>query len=83
MILQTKLDSPICQTGPSGLPSFEQELSILVRFVCEHIFNDSAGESTTSNTSSMKGVNSGHNRSDLNKGSILKPTFDTMTEEGY
>jgi hypothetical protein len=30
----------------------------------------------------MKGGNSGHNRSDLNKGNILKPTFDTLTEEG-
>jgi hypothetical protein len=31
----------------------------------------------------MKGGNSGHNRSDLNKGNILKPTFDTLTEEGH
>jgi hypothetical protein len=30
----------------------------------------------------MKGENSGHNESDLNKGNILKPTFDTLTEEG-
>jgi hypothetical protein len=29
----------------------------------------------------MKGGNSGHNRSDLNKGNILKPTLNTMTEE--
>jgi hypothetical protein len=30
----------------------------------------------------MKGENSSHNRSDLNKGNILKSTFDTLTEEG-
>jgi hypothetical protein len=30
----------------------------------------------------MKGGNSGNNGSDLNKGSILKPSFDTLTEEG-
>jgi hypothetical protein len=30
----------------------------------------------------MKGVNSGNNRSDLDKGNILKPTFDTLTDEG-
>jgi hypothetical protein len=30
----------------------------------------------------MKGRNSGNNGSDLNKGNILKPTFDTLTEEG-
>jgi hypothetical protein len=29
----------------------------------------------------MKGGNSGYNRSNLNKGNILKPTFDTLTEE--
>jgi hypothetical protein len=45
-------------------------------------FGDFAGESTTSITSSMKGENSGNNGSDLNKGNILMPTFDTLTEEG-
>jgi hypothetical protein len=30
----------------------------------------------------MKGGNSGHNGSDLDRGNILKPTFDTLTEEG-
>jgi hypothetical protein len=30
----------------------------------------------------MKGGNSGHNRSNLDKGNILKPTFDTLTEDG-
>ncbi len=30
----------------------------------------------------MKGENSGNNGSDLDKGNILKPTFNTMTEEG-
>jgi hypothetical protein len=46
-------------------------------------FGDCAGESTTSSASSMKGLNSGHNISDLDKGNILKPTFDTLTEEGH
>jgi hypothetical protein len=45
-------------------------------------FGDSAGDLTTSSTSSMKGGNSGTNRSDLDKNNILKPTFDTLTEEG-
>jgi hypothetical protein len=30
----------------------------------------------------MKGENSGNNGSDLDKGNILKPTFDTLIEEG-
>jgi hypothetical protein len=30
----------------------------------------------------MKGGNSGHNESELDMGNILKPTFDTLTEEG-
>jgi hypothetical protein len=30
----------------------------------------------------MKGENSIQNGSDLDKGNILKPTFDTLTEEG-
>jgi hypothetical protein len=30
----------------------------------------------------MKGGNSGNNGSDLDKGNILKPTFDTLTEVG-
>jgi hypothetical protein len=30
----------------------------------------------------MKGGNSGINGSDLDKGNILKPTFDTLMEEG-
>jgi hypothetical protein len=30
----------------------------------------------------MKGGNSDHNRSNLDKGNILRPTFDTLTEEG-
>jgi hypothetical protein len=29
----------------------------------------------------MKDENSGHNKSDLDKSNILKPTFDTLTEE--
>jgi hypothetical protein len=49
--------------------------------VAKH-FGDSVRESTTSSMSSMKGGNSGHNGSDLDKGNILKPTFNTLTEEG-
>jgi hypothetical protein len=30
----------------------------------------------------MKGGNSGHNGSDLDKGNILKPTFNSLTQEG-
>jgi hypothetical protein len=45
-------------------------------------FGDSVVESTTLNTSNMKGENSDNNESDLDKDNILKPTFDTLTEEG-
>jgi hypothetical protein len=31
----------------------------------------------------MKCGNPGHSRSDLNKGNILKPTIDTLMEEGH
>jgi hypothetical protein len=31
----------------------------------------------------MNGGNSSHNGSDLDKGNILKPTFDTLMEEGW
>jgi hypothetical protein len=54
----------------------------LVRFICEHIFGDYAGESSTSSTSSMKGGNFGNNGSDLDKGNIINPTFDMLMEEG-
>jgi hypothetical protein len=45
-------------------------------------FYDSAGESTTSSMSGMKGENYGNNGSDPDKGNILKPTFDTLIDEG-
>jgi hypothetical protein len=45
-------------------------------------FGDSTRELTTSNTLSMKGGNFDNNGSDIDKGNILKPTFDTLTEEG-
>jgi hypothetical protein len=45
-------------------------------------FGDYAGELTTSSTSSMNGGNSNNNISDLDKGNILKPTLDTLMEEG-
>jgi hypothetical protein len=45
-------------------------------------FGDSARESNTSSMSSMKGGNSNNNGSDLNNGNIIKPTFNTSTEEG-
>jgi hypothetical protein len=78
-----KLDYPICQIRLSDLSCFEQELLDLIHFVYEHIFCDSARKSTTSSTSSMKGGNSGNNRSDLDKNNILKPTFNTLMEEGH
>jgi hypothetical protein len=46
-------------------------------------FGDFARELTTSRMSSMKGGNSGTNRSNLNKNNIIKPTFDTLMEEGH
>jgi hypothetical protein len=45
-------------------------------------FRDSNGESTTSHKSSTKGGNSATNGSDLDKNNIIKPTFDTLMEEG-
>jgi hypothetical protein len=45
-------------------------------------FGDYAEELTTSSMSSMKGENSSNNESDLDKGNILKSTFDTLTEVG-
>jgi hypothetical protein len=45
-------------------------------------FDDSVVESTTLSTSSLKGENYGNNGSDLDKGNILKPTFDILMEEG-
>jgi hypothetical protein len=46
-------------------------------------FGDSTVVSTISSMSSMKGGNSRHNKSDLKKSNILKPTFDTLMEEGH
>jgi hypothetical protein len=78
----------INKTGPSSLPNWRvQFLSFWIGASdsCPiHVatyFVDSVGESTTSSTSSMKGGNFGNNGSDLNKGNILKRTFDTLTEE--
>jgi hypothetical protein len=45
-------------------------------------FGDSAGELTTSITSSRKGGNFSTNRSDLDKNNIIKHTFEPLTEEG-
>jgi hypothetical protein len=45
-------------------------------------FGGSAGELTTSSTSGMKGGNSNINGSNLDKGNILKPTIDTLMDEG-
>jgi hypothetical protein len=78
----TKLDYLVCQTGLSDFPSFEQKLLLLFVSCVKH-FGDSAGELATSSTSSMKGGNSDNNRSDLDKDNILKPTFDTLTDEGH
>jgi hypothetical protein len=46
-------------------------------------FGDSAGESATLSMSGMKGGNSSNNGSNLDKGNILRPTFDTLTKEGH
>jgi hypothetical protein len=43
-----KPDCPVCQIGLSGLPSVEQELLALVRFMCEYILATSLGTLTTS-----------------------------------
>jgi hypothetical protein len=48
----------------------------------QHIFGDFVGESTTVSTSSIKRGNSNNIGSDLDKGNILKPNFNTLTEEG-
>jgi hypothetical protein len=79
----------IDKTGPSGLPNqtvwfLQFWLGAFGSYpihVATH-FGDSARESTTSSTSSMKGGNSSNNGFDLDKGNILKPTFDTLMEEG-
>jgi hypothetical protein len=77
------------ETGQSGLPNrtirfaqFRVGASDSYLFHVRTHFGDPTGELTTSSMSSMKGGNSGHNRSDLEKGNILKPTFDTLMEEG-
>jgi hypothetical protein len=44
-------------------------------------FGDSAGELTTSHTSNIKKGSSSVNGSDLDKNNIIKPTFNTFTEE--
>jgi hypothetical protein len=49
--------------------------------VATHFVN-STGESTTSSTTSMNGGISGNNGSNLDKGNILNPSFDTLTKEG-
>jgi hypothetical protein len=78
------------KTGQSNLPNwtiwfaqFRAGASDSCSFHVRTHFGDFAGELTTSSTSSMKGGNSGHNGSDLDKGNILKPTFDTLMEEGH
>jgi hypothetical protein len=50
---------------------------------CRHTFWRLCWKSTTSSTSTMKGGNSGNNRSDLDKGNILMPTFNTLTKKGH
>jgi hypothetical protein len=56
---------------------------VSVCFMWQHILVIPLGESATSSTSSMKGGNFDHNRSNLDKGNILKTTFNTLTEEGH
>jgi hypothetical protein len=78
------------ETGPSSLPNQTVQFALFragafdsCSFHVRTHFGDSAGESTTSRTSSMKGGNSDNNGSDLDNGNILKPTFDTLAEEGH
>jgi hypothetical protein len=61
---------------------FRARASSSYSFQVRIYFGDSDEESTTSSTSSMKGENSDNNGFDLDKGNILKPTFDTLMEEG-
>jgi hypothetical protein len=77
------------EIGPSGLSNrtvrfalFRARASSSCSFHVRTHFGDSDEESTTSSTSSMKGENSDNNGFDLDKGNILKPTFDTLMEEG-
>jgi hypothetical protein len=77
------------KTGPSSLPSqivqflqLRAGASGLCLFCVRTQFGDSAEESTNSSTSSMKVGNSGNNGFDLDKGNILKPTFDILMEKG-
>jgi hypothetical protein len=89
------LVSPLTVVGidkikPSSLPNravrFLQfrlgDFGSYLIYVATH-FSDSTRKSTTSRTSSMKGESSSNNGSDLDKGNIHKPTFDTLTEEGH
>jgi hypothetical protein len=46
-------------------------------------FSDFVEESTTSSMSNKKKGNSRTNGSDLNRNNIIKPTFDTLMEEGH
>jgi hypothetical protein len=46
--------------------------------MCQYIFGDSIGESTTS---TMKKADPGTNGSDLNKNNIIKPTLDHLSKE--
>jgi hypothetical protein len=78
------------KTGQSDLPNqtiqfaqVQAGASVSCSFHVRTYFGDSTGESTTSSTSSMKGGNFDNNGSDLDKNNILKPTFDTLIEEGH
>jgi hypothetical protein len=75
----------IDKIGPSSSPKqsiwfpyFELELSAPCSFHVPTHFGDSAGELTTSST---KKGGSGVNRFDHNNNNIIKPTFNTLTEE--
>jgi hypothetical protein len=77
------------KTGQYSLPNqivwfalFRAGAFVSCSFHVRTHFGDSAGKSTTLSMSSMKGGNSSNNGSDLDKDNILKPTFNTLTEEG-
>jgi hypothetical protein len=70
----------IDETRGSSLPVSSKSFRLLIRFVCEHIFDNSARESTTS---TMKKGGSGTNESDLNKDNTINPTLDHLTEKDH
>jgi hypothetical protein len=70
-------------TKPDHLVSVVSSRGFRSLFCVATHFGYSVGELTISSTLSMKGGNYSHNGSNLDKGNILKPTFDILTEESH